>query len=133
MQVISITVTSSLMENGYLFTPMVLNFPVGIVTLIALFWIRPIHQTRSSNPEVGLVTWRALKIELASTFAALTRLMTKPGGFGLLMAVPLAKMVEPLAEVTLLYVQKKFDFSFAQVRGLSQLLAQPIIITTDIF
>ena len=114
-QIISITITASLMENGYLFTPMVLNWPVGIIALITLFWIRPIHQTRSNGPKMGLVTWRALKAELASTLAALTRLITKPSGFGLLVAVPLAKMADPLAEVTLLYVQKKFDFSFAQV------------------
>lgn len=123
-QIISITVTASLMENGYLFTPMVLNFPIGVVALITLFWIRPNRQIRSNNPSMGLVTWRALKIEVASALAALTRLMVKPGGFGLLVAVPLAKMADPMAEVTLLYVQKKFEFSFPQVCESSSFLAQ---------
>ncbi|KAJ3497579.1 hypothetical protein NLG97_g1796 [Lecanicillium saksenae] len=69
--------------------------------------------TRQVPSQHSLITWPAFRNEIKSTTKALLGLVTTPGGLGLIAALPLAKMSDPISEVILLYVQRKFDTSFA--------------------
>lgn len=92
-----------------------LTFPVGLASLITLSLMRPSGQAHGIRTGMGRINYITLRIEIRSTLAALAQLVSNPQGLGLLVAVPLAKIADSTAEVALLYVQKKFDTSFAYV------------------
>lgn len=115
-QSVSLSLTGYLLEGGYLFTPILLNFPLGILAVLIVAMIPSgAPSMRGMATGRALITWPLLRQEIKSTVTALGGLVSDPRGLGLLLAVPLAKMVESLTEVILLYVQKRFGSSFASV------------------
>ncbi|RDW78927.1 uncharacterized protein DSM5745_05779 [Aspergillus mulundensis] len=121
-QILSLAATTSLLDHGRLFTPLVLNFPIGLVALLVLSRIRPIsnkedadRQDEAKDPNHIIP---ALRHEIRAAVMALSRLLRRPRGLSLLIAVPLAKLADPLAEVTLLFVQRKFNTDFAHASRL---------------
>ncbi|KAH8719602.1 MFS efflux pump atnC [Beauveria bassiana] len=113
-QAVSLSLTGSLLEGGYLFTPILLNFPLGILAVLLVVMMPSGAQSiRSMTAGRALLTWPLLRQEIKSTVTATGGLVSDPRGLGLLLVVPLAKMADPLTEVILLYVQKRFGNSFA--------------------
>ncbi|KAM3523974.1 hypothetical protein MY4038_007953 [Beauveria bassiana] len=113
-QAVSLSLTGSLLEGGYLFTPILLNFPLGILAVLLVAMMPSGAQSmRSVTAGRALITWPLLRQEIKSTVTATGGLVSDPRGLGLLLVVPLAKMADPLTEVILLYVQKRFGNSFA--------------------
>lgn len=133
-EIVSIMVAAQLLDHEFLFTPMMLNFPVGLLCLVTLFVMRP-DATQPTAPlprdeyesERGSAT-KVLGSSIRGSSRILSELLRDRNVILLLATVPVAKLVNPITELMLQYIPKKFDLSLASVsfRPITPLLRCPV-------
>ncbi|KAL4754392.1 hypothetical protein BDW72DRAFT_190254 [Aspergillus terricola var. indicus] len=94
-------------------TLLVLNHLIGLISLLVLSCVRPSTAHHNTTEGRSPTTLSTLRREIQSAVAALSRLLHRPRSLGILVAVPLAKLADRLAEVTLFFVQREFETDFA--------------------
>lgn len=121
-EIVAFNVTALLLDHEYLFTPMILNFPLGLLCLVTLFIIQP---DRSSDPLPGDENEQRQEggkrvSSLRRSIHILSQLLQDQNVLVLLATVPLAKLVNPITELMFQYIPRKFDLSLASAsRALS--------------
>ncbi|UKZ84110.1 uncharacterized protein TrAFT101_000033 [Trichoderma asperellum] len=133
-EIISITVAAQLLDHNLLFTLMIINFPVGLLCLATLSIIRPC----ATHPAAPLlrdgyesVRGSATKVlgSIRGSSHVLSELLQDSNVVALLVTVPVAKLVNPVTELMLQYIAKKFDLSLASAsRALSIQAIESLII-----
>ena len=114
----AVLVTALLLDHGLLFTPLILNFPAGLLCLVTLLVIGSnpypgalpdldnVQNTEGSTPAPGPVQ---------SSISILSQVLRNRNVLLLLATVPVAKSVTPVTELMWQYVPKRFDMSLATV------------------
>jgi hypothetical protein len=115
--VVAFNVTALLLDHEYLFTPMILNFPLGLLCLVTLFIIRP---AISSDPQPGDENEQDEEggkrvSSIRRSIRILSQLLRNRNVLVLLATVPVAKLVNPITELMFQYIPRKFDLSLASV------------------
>ncbi|KAL6790345.1 major facilitator superfamily domain-containing protein [Trichoderma sp. SZMC 28013] len=115
-EIISIMVAAQLLDNNLLFTPMIINFPVGLLCLATLSIIRPCATDPAAPlPRDGYESARgsATKVlgSIRGSSHVLSELLQDSNVVALLATVPVAKLVNPRRGGQ--YIPKKFDLSLA--------------------
>lgn len=132
-EIISIMVAAQLLDHNLLFTPMIINFPVGLLCLATLSILRPCatHPAaplpRDGNESVRGSATKVLG-SIRGSSHVLSELLQDSNVVALLATVPVAKLVNSVTELMLQYIPKKFGLSLASVsyRSTSFLLRGPI-------
>ncbi|KAH8647771.1 major facilitator superfamily domain-containing protein [Xylariales sp. PMI_506] len=114
--VLSLLVTASLLDHGFLILPLILNFPLGILCVITLVMIH--GGDSSAKPQPGSEVHRE---ENAHKFSdtirrsshILTEILRDRKVLILLAVDPIAKCVNPISELMWQYIPKRFDLSFS--------------------
>ncbi|RFU81920.1 mfs transporter [Trichoderma arundinaceum] len=124
-EIFAIMVAAQFLDHGFLFTPTLLNFPVGLMCLITLFIIHP-GAPNPTDPlprnEYESERGRGTKVlgSMRASSRILSELLHDRNVRLLLATVPVAKLVNPITELMLQYIPKKFDLSLASAsRALS--------------
>jgi hypothetical protein len=96
---------------------MILNFPVGLLCLVTLFIIRPDNPSdplpghENERDEEGIKDVSSIR----RSIRILSELLRNRNVLVLLATVPVAKLVNPITELMLQYIPRKFDLSLASV------------------
>ena len=129
---IATLIAASLLDNGLLFLPLLLNFPIG---LLCIGCLAVIHSTKSSEPAASRRTDELddgdeddnknnanskhgnlnASQSIRHSARILREALQDPAVLMLLATVPVAKAVNPIGELTWQYIPKKFGISFAEV------------------
>ncbi|OPB36050.1 hypothetical protein A0O28_0112160 [Trichoderma guizhouense] len=124
-EILSIMVAAQLLDHNLLFTPMIINFPVGLLCIATLFIIRPCATHPAGPlPRDGYESARgsAAKVlgSIRGSSHVLSELLKDRNVVALLATVPVAKLVNPVTELMLQYIPKRFGLSLASAsRALS--------------
>jgi hypothetical protein len=116
-EIISINVAALLLDHGFLYTPMILNFPLGLLCLVTILLIRPDaspdtlpgHENEQDEDGGKRVS------SIRHSIHILSQLLHDRNVLVLLATVPVAKLVNPITELMLQYIPRKFDLSLATV------------------
>ncbi|KAK6086077.1 major facilitator superfamily transporter [Seiridium cupressi] len=112
---IAALVTAALLDHGLLLMPLMLNFPIGVLCLLTLVVL---HIDNSSESVPGCDneqdadksnTFRSIR----HSIRILSEALRDRNVLILLATVPVAKVVNPIGEVTWQYVPKKYGISLA--------------------
>jgi hypothetical protein len=119
-EILSIMVAAQLLDHNLLFTPMIINFPVGLLCLATLSIIRPCATHPAGPlPRDGYESARgsAAKVlgSIRGSSHVLSELLKDRNVVALLATVPVAKLVNPVTELMLQYIPKRFGLSLASV------------------
>jgi hypothetical protein len=115
-EIVAIMLAATLLEREHPFISMILNFPLGLLCLIAVFMLRSdndIHDT--SAPEVGTKEPTDFVSSVRRSLSILPQLFHNRYLLVLLSTVPVAKMLNPVTELMFQYIPRKFDVSLAWV------------------
>ena len=110
-------VAALLLDHEFLYTPMILNFPVGLLCLVTLLVIHPDNSSNhlpgheSERDEEGTKAVSSIQ----RSIRILSELLRNRNFLVLLATVPVAKLVNPITELMLQYIPRKFDLSLASV------------------
>ncbi|KAJ4389993.1 hypothetical protein N0V93_007466 [Gnomoniopsis smithogilvyi] len=123
--IIAAQLTAVLLDHGYIFAPLMLNFPIGLVCLLVLALIPRIDAKNTDQVGVSVLARSEAtneadqKSKLLTSVRHSSRIMAKVvdnRNVTLLLAtVPIAKASNSVIELMFQYVPKKFDQSFATV------------------
>lgn len=119
--IVAILVTAWFLDQELLFAPILLSIPLGLLCLVSLALIRPLAATAKvtgpdcENEREEEEGRRTLLGNLRRSWGIVTQLLKDRRVVVLLAAVPLAKLNNPMAELTLQYIPEKFDMSIASV------------------
>ncbi|KAK9775194.1 putative Major facilitator superfamily domain-containing protein [Seiridium cardinale] len=123
---IAALITAALLDRGLLLTPLMLNFPIGVLCLLTLVVL---HIDNSSESVPGRDN--EPDADKSNTFSSirhsiriLSEALRDRNVLILLATVPVAKAVNPIGEVTWQYVPKKYGISLAAA---SRVLSIPSI------
>jgi hypothetical protein len=117
-EIVAIMVAALLLDHEFLFTPLILNFPVGLLCIVTLLLIRPDHDGLDSRPchenERAKDTGKIVG-SVQRSIGILSQLLRDRTILALLATVPVAKLANPVTELMLQYIPRKFDLSLASV------------------
>ncbi len=115
--IIATLVTAALLDSGFLLTPLILNFPIGLLCLATLTII-PADTSSKSLPNHG----DEQDDDHPKTFSSfrrsvriLSQVLRDRNVLVLLATVPVAKASNPVLELMYQYVPKRFGLSFPTV------------------
>lgn len=96
---------------------MILNFPLGFLCLVALFFIRPKNSSHQVPNDENDQDEEESKRDnyLRRSIRILYQLLRDRNVLVLLATVPVAKLVNPITELMFQYIPRKFDLSLASV------------------
>ena len=122
-------VAALLLDHEFLYIPMILNFPVGLLCLVTLLIIRP---DNSSNPLPGHENERDEEgnkavSSIQRSIRILSELLRNRNVLVLLATVPVAKLVNPITELMLQYIPRKFNLSLASVSFPNSTFQDPVV------
>ncbi|KAB5554577.1 major facilitator superfamily domain-containing protein [Coniochaeta sp. 2T2.1] len=124
-------IAAAFLDHGFLFLPLLLNFPIGLLCIASLAFVRGTKSSGSATsgrPDVqdddddehinnnnnnnngNLDTSRSIR----HSARILGEVLQNPAVLVLLATVPVAKAVNPIGELTWQYIPKKFGISFAE-------------------
>ncbi|OKL58375.1 hypothetical protein UA08_06366 [Talaromyces atroroseus] len=114
-EIVAIMLAATLLEHEYLFTLMMLNFPLGLLCLITIFMLRLDNNRSASadvedeldNEPVDLVS------SIRRSLRILPQLLHDRYIVVLLSTVPVAKLLNPIMELMFQYIPRKFGLSLA--------------------
>ena len=127
-------IAAAFLDRGFLFLPLLLNFPIGLLCITSLAFVRGTrpsvsaasgrqdvqddadneHINNNDNENSGnLDTSRSIR----HSARILGEVLQNPAVLVLLATVPVAKAVNPVGELTWQYIPKRFGISFAEVTG----------------
>ncbi|UKZ51060.1 hypothetical protein TrVGV298_004815 [Trichoderma virens] len=127
-------VAAQLLDHDLLFTPMIINFPVSLLCLATLSFIRPCATHPAAPlPRDGYESERGSATKVLGSIRGsshiLSELLQDRNVVALLATVPVAKLVNPVTELMLQYIPKKFDLSLASAsRALSIQVVESLIL-----
>jgi hypothetical protein len=110
-EIIAMTIAALLLDHDFLLTPLMLNLPIGLLCLIILFVMRADSPAENGQSEEGARKLGSVK----QSIHVLVHLLRQRKILVLLATVPVAKMVNPLNELMLQYIPRKFNMSLASV------------------
>lgn len=127
-------IAAAFLDRGLLFMPLLLNFPIGVLCIASLAFVRGTRYSGSAasgrqdvqdeddvqhinnndnNNNGNLDTSRSIR----HSARILVEVLQNPAVLVLLATVPVAKAVNPIGELTWQYIPKRFGISFAEVIG----------------
>ncbi|KAH8821996.1 major facilitator superfamily domain-containing protein [Xylogone sp. PMI_703] len=114
-EIVAIMVTALLLEHKFLFTPMLLNFPVGLLCLVSLciMYLTDSDELSSDPDTERNEEGRKLRSSIQHSVRVLYQILCDRNVLVLLATVPVAKLVNPITELMLQYIPRKFDLSLA--------------------
>lgn len=116
-EIVAMVFAALLLDHEFLFTPMILNFPVGLLCLVTLSLIRsdnPLHSLVLNENEQDEGGDKMLP-SIQRSIRILSQFLRNRNVLVLLATVPVAKLMNPVNEIMFQYIPKKFDLSLAYV------------------
>jgi cobalamin biosynthesis protein CobD/CbiB len=109
---ISMLTAAALLDRGHLYMPLMLNFPVGLLCLLALLAIHLVTSKDSaSHKDQETRDIPSIK----SSIRNLVNVLRDTNVLALLATVPVAKSISPIGELTWQYIPKRFRVSLSDV------------------
>lgn len=118
-EIVAIMLAATLLEREHPFISMILNFPLGLLCLVAIFLLRSDKNQRASADDGNDLTKEDTADFISSvrrSLSILPQLFHNRYVLVLLSTVPVAKMLNPVMELMFQYIPRKFDVSLAWVR-----------------
>lgn len=103
---------AALLDRGHLYMPLMLNFPVGLLCLLALL---AIHIVTSKDPASHKDQETRDIPSIKSSIHSLVNVLRDTNVVALLATVPVAKSISPIGELTWQYIPKRFRVSLSDV------------------
>jgi hypothetical protein len=116
-EIIAILITSLFLDHEFLFTPMILNFPVCLICLVTLLMIRPGSASEPSSNHEDEQDEQQDKTEgsIRHSIGVLSQILRDRNALVLLATVPVARLISPITDLMLQYIPRKFDVSLGSV------------------
>lgn len=118
-EIVAIMLAATLLEREHPFISMILNFPLCLMCLVAIFFLRSDKNQRASADDGNDLTKEDTADFISSvrrSLSILPQLFHNRYVLVLLSTVPVAKMLNPVMELMFQYIPRKFDVSLAWVR-----------------
>jgi hypothetical protein len=118
-EIVAIMLAATLLEREHPFISMILNLPLGLLCLVAIFMLRSdkdSQKTSAANDEDDSTKEPADFVSsVRRSLRTLPQLFHNRYLLVLLFTVPVAKMLNPVMELMFQYIPRKFDVSLAWV------------------
>lgn len=117
-EIVAIMLAASLLEREHPFISMILNFPLGLLCLVAIFMLRSDDNKQTASAENRSDSTKEPTDFISSvrhSLSILPQLFHNRYLLVLLSTVPVAKMLNPVMELMFQYIPRKFDVSLAWV------------------
>lgn len=117
-EIVAIMLAATLLEREHPFISMILNFPLGLLCIVAIFMLRSDsdHQGASVGNDLAKNEATDFSSSVRRSLRILPELFHNRYLLVLLSTVPVAKMLNPVMELMFQYIPRKFDVSLAWVR-----------------
>ncbi|KAB5525778.1 major facilitator superfamily domain-containing protein [Coniochaeta sp. 2T2.1] len=119
---IATLIAAAFLDHGFLFLPLLLNFPIGLLCIASLAFVRGTISSGSAassrqdvqNDDNDDEHVNNTSRSIRHSARILGEVLQNPAVLVLLATVPVAKAVNPIGELTWQYIPKKFGISFAE-------------------
>jgi Cu/Ag efflux pump CusA len=115
-------IAAAFLDHGHLFLPLLLNFPIGLLCIASLAFVRGAKSSGAAAPgrqdvqdEDDDEHIKDTSRSIRHSARILGEVLQNPAVLVLLATVPVAKAVNPIGELTWQYIPKRFGISFAEV------------------
>ncbi|QGA18476.1 hypothetical protein EYB26_006161 [Talaromyces marneffei] len=114
-EIVAIMLAATLLEREHPFISMILNFPLGLLCIVAIFMLRSDsdHQGASVGNDLAKNEATDFSSSVRRSLRILPELFHNRYLLVLLSTVPVAKMLNPVMELMFQYIPRKFDVSLA--------------------
>ncbi|PCH00155.1 Major facilitator superfamily domain, general substrate transporter [Penicillium occitanis (nom. inval.)] len=114
-EIVAIILAAALLEREHPFISMILNFPLGLMCLVAIFMLRSDNSKSDSADDGNDIAKEPVDFvsSVRRSLHILPQLFHNRYLLVLLSTVPVAKMLNPVMELMFQYIPRKFDVSLA--------------------